>query len=117
MSEIENWRRGITLNTSRTKHWILADRQANDRIEQTMIFSDFHDFDEGRSRQLVCTLNPQHPEYETNVQLIAAAPKLLAACKEAYKTFCACSFNRGDVAWVGAKRLAAVIAEAEKEIQ
>ena len=79
MSETRNWRRGITLNTSRTKFWTPKDRHDNDRLEQTMIFSNFHDSDEGRSRQLVCTLNPQHPEYETNAQLIAAAPKLLDA--------------------------------------
>jgi hypothetical protein len=75
------WLRGITLATRRTLRWPKSQWKGNDAIEQTMIFSSFKMEDEGKSRQLVATLNPLHPDYEANARLIAAAPELLKAAK------------------------------------
>lgn len=71
------WKRGTTLITNRTKKWSKEQIEANNNIEETLIFSSFNFHNQGISRQLVCELNPSHPKFENNRALIEAAPDLL----------------------------------------
>ena len=52
-----------------------------------MIFAGFSQSDEGRRRQLICTVARENLDYEANAQLIASAPELLEACKKALRDF------------------------------
>lgn len=74
---IMNWSRGKTLLTNRTRHWTDEEIKRNDIVEKSMIFSNFITSDGGRSRQLVCTANTMHPDYEKNANIIANAPAML----------------------------------------
>ena len=76
-----HWRRGYLIPTRQVEPWPEDAKQRVNAKERTQVFSDFHESDEGRNRRLIATLNPEHPDYETNAHLIAAAPKLLEACK------------------------------------
>jgi len=66
-------------------------REEKDRAkleEEAMIFSDFDFQDEGRSRQLVCSINQNHKYFEINRALIEYAPLMLEqlkACKKVYE--------------------------------
>ena len=80
------WRRGITLMTNITKHWRKEDIEKNNIIEQTMIFESFKNIDDGRGRQLVCTLERFNSNYEKNAKLIEAAPEMYNIIKEIYNT-------------------------------
>ena len=68
--EYKRLSRGMTLLTSTTKRWSKEERQRNDETESRMIFTDFRFSDEGKSRQLVCTINVNHPDYREYRKLI-----------------------------------------------
>jgi len=79
------WKRGKTLLTQQTASWTREQRKANDGIEESMIFSNFSQQDQGKSRQLICTVARENYDYEANAQLIASAPELLEAYKDLVK--------------------------------
>ncbi len=74
-----NLREGETLVTPTTKSWTSEQIEANDKIEELIIFTDFSDKDEGRSRNRLCVLNEHHPNLRDYKKLILAAPDLLRA--------------------------------------
>jgi hypothetical protein len=78
---MKNWSRGITLMTQQTKRWPPEMIKENDRLEQARVFSDFSSRDGGRSREVVCTINEFHKDYEQNALLIENAPELLESLK------------------------------------
>lgn len=78
---VVSWCRGITLNTPQTKTWSKEQLAANDEIERSMVFANFTATDKGRSRLLVATVAQENADYESNANLIAAAPDLLRACE------------------------------------
>ena len=49
--------RGFTLVTRATKRWSREEFEENDKRERRTIFFDFSMFDEGRSREHVCTFH------------------------------------------------------------
>lgn len=69
------WIEGVTLKTATTQKWSKEEIDANNVQESQLIFSHFSGIDGGRSRQLVCTLHPIHPDYEDNKKLILNAPQ------------------------------------------
>lgn len=79
-----NWKRGKTLMIPTTNRWTVKETEKNDIVEETMIFSNFHGFDSGRNRRLVCTVNKDHEDYEKNAKLIESAPELYSTLKEIY---------------------------------
>lgn len=76
-----NWRRGKTLMTPTTIGWTEEEIKRNNLIEETMVFSNFYGFDNGKSRRLVCTVNKDHVDYEKNIKLIESAPELYSIIK------------------------------------
>lgn len=74
-----NLRQGETLITTTTKRWTYEQIEANDKIEQLIIYTDFSDKDEGRSRNRLCVLNEYHPNLGDYKKLLLAAPDLLRA--------------------------------------
>lgn len=72
-----NWKRGITLRTTRNRDWSEDEIEKNDIYEGRNIFSDFYLEDQGIIRELVCSLNHYHPDFEKNRILIESAPDLL----------------------------------------
>lgn len=85
--------RGKTAITRITERWSKEELERNDKIEATLIHT-------GRmeARQLVCTMNPMHPEYEQYAKLIIAATDLLEALQEVVKIS-----DRNHIAWDKAK--------------
>lgn len=81
------WRRGLTLCTPLTRDWTQQKIYYNNLKEQQIVFSDFMDEDQGRSRQKVCTLNIDHQKYERNARMIENAPEMLRALKDSYVQF------------------------------
>lgn len=79
---ITNWKRGYTMMTTTVRSWSADKVAKNDKVEAAMIFSNFTAVDAGTSRQLVCALNANHPDYEQNAKLIASAPLLYEALQE-----------------------------------
>lgn len=49
------WRQGTTLLTPITRRWSQYERDKNEAIENKIVFANFHDEDEGRSRIHICT--------------------------------------------------------------
>lgn len=47
------WSVGRTLNTKQTRGWTAEEIAANDRVESTMVFSNFTASDQGRSRNKI----------------------------------------------------------------
>jgi len=80
-----NWKRGKTLMTPTTIGWTEEEIKRNNLIEETMVFSNFYGFDNGKSRRLVCTVNKDHEDYEKNIKLIESAPELYSIVNEIYK--------------------------------
>jgi hypothetical protein len=74
-----NLREGETLITPTTKSWTSEQIEANDKIEELIIFTDFTDKDQGRNRNRLCVLNEHHPNLKDYKKLILAAPDLLRA--------------------------------------
>lgn len=70
------WKTGRTLITNQTRKWSDEQFLINDTLEGRYIFSNFQDSDEGRSRQVICEMNHNHPDFEKNRTLIEAAPDL-----------------------------------------
>ena len=68
------WRQGKVLITNITKRWDKNQRYKADSQERLMVFSNFLDSDEGRSRMKVAVCD--NPE---DARLIASAPMLLEA--------------------------------------
>lgn len=71
------WRRGTLLITATTRPWPSSMKEIMRHEEGLQIFSNFDTLDQGRSRQRVCVLNEDHPEFEFNRRLIENAPELL----------------------------------------
>jgi hypothetical protein len=69
------WSQGRTLGTPQTRKWTSKQWADNDARERTMVFANFREDDQGRSRQLVADCCST----EADARLIAAAPDLLAA--------------------------------------
>lgn len=83
---MKEFKRGITILTKAIKNnWTSQEIKDNDGIEQSMIFTDFSFQDEGRSRKLVCSINPSHPDYEFNAELIEKSPQLLQFLKDIFE--------------------------------
>jgi hypothetical protein len=78
---MKNWQRGRTLITSQTKQWSSEQIHMNDIVEKSMIFSDFSLSDLGRGRQLVCTMNMNHDDYEENVKRIINSSRVITNIK------------------------------------
>jgi hypothetical protein len=74
-----NLREGVTLITPTTKSWTYEQIETNDKIEELIIYTDFSDKDQGRSRKRLCSLNGHHPNLKDYKKLILAAPDLLRA--------------------------------------
>lgn len=74
-----NLREGTTLITPTTKSWTPEQIEANEKIEELIIFTDFSEKDQGRSRNRLCVLNEHHPNLMDYKKLILAAPDLLRA--------------------------------------
>jgi hypothetical protein len=72
------WRQGVTSLTPQTSRWTPAEIKANDEFEKRMVFSD--SVGEGEGTRLVATCRRQ-----SDAQLVAAAPDLLALLIEACK--------------------------------
>jgi len=77
MNKLIRWERGLVLKTNVTREW--TDEKLNDeqRYESEIIYSNFHQIDEGRTRELVCILNTSHPNFEGNRILIEKVPEML----------------------------------------
>ncbi len=93
-------RRGTTILTPTTKRWSKEEMERNEETESRMIFTDFSFEDTGRSRQLVCTMNVNHPDYREYRKLIEHSPRLLKVLKD----IVAISDRKHD-AWDEAKEL------------
>lgn len=52
------WQPGFTLLTQETRRWSKEQFDRNDAEERLRIFSNFRAEDQGRSRQLICTIQP-----------------------------------------------------------
>lgn len=75
------WQRGITLITRETERWSKEEIARNDEEERLRIFTGFRADDQGRSRQLICTVHPgEHAE--ANAALITVAPELYLILKK-----------------------------------
>ena len=74
-----NLRLGETLITPTTKSWTAEQIEANDKLEELIIFTDFSDKDQGKTRNRLCVLNEHHPQLKDYKKLILAAPDLLRA--------------------------------------
>ena len=72
------WSQGRTLETPQTRRWTEEQIESNDREERRRVFANFSAQDQGRGRHLVATC-----ETEPDAALIAAAPDLLFAAKQA----------------------------------
>lgn len=70
------WRRGMLLRTRITEKYNPTQWDQAEVEESRQIFSNFSAMDEGKSRERVCTVNPGHPDYEANRNLIEKAPML-----------------------------------------
>ena len=77
--------RGRTLMTNRTRKWTTEQIEANDKIEKSMLFTEFNLLDSGRGREVVCTMNTQHPMYEEYINLFEFAPTMLYLLQSVYK--------------------------------
>ena len=71
--------RGEFIDQLQFKNWTKEQKENADNVEKTFVFTDFKLSDKGRSRDLVCVLNANHPSYEANAKIIASAPDLLEA--------------------------------------
>ena len=71
------WTRGTTLLTEQTRRWSKEQLEANESREQSLIFAHFSAADQGRSREVIAEVRRDHPDYDANARLIAAAPLLL----------------------------------------
>lgn len=80
-------RRGTTIITPTTKKWSKEEMERNEETESRMIFTDFSFEDTGKSRQLVCTMNVNHPDYREYRKLIEYAPSLLNELKAMVNLF------------------------------
>jgi len=67
--------------THQTKRWPTASKIEGQKKESERVYSNFSSTDQGRARQLVCHVNPDHPKYEENMKLIRQAPLV----KDAYE--------------------------------
>lgn len=76
------WSRGVTLCTAITRNWSEEDIKRNNIWESERIFSNFNIVDEGRGRQLVCTLDRQHLYFEFNRLLIERMLDIYDICKQ-----------------------------------
>jgi len=77
--------RGRTLMTNLTRKWTAEQIEANDKIEKSMLFTEFNLLDSGKSREVVCTMNVHHPMYEEYVNLFEFAPTMLYLLQSVYK--------------------------------
>lgn len=75
------WDRGVTLRTKETANWSKDQIDANDTLERKMVFSGFTSSDCGEGRVLVAKC-----ETEEDACLVAAAPDLLSAAQEIFRT-------------------------------
>lgn len=75
------WRKGETLDTDQTRRWSQAERDMNDEREATQVFAYFTEEDQGRSRQLICSMNVGLPNWEANRDLVAGAPVMATLIK------------------------------------
>jgi len=73
--------KGTTVLTKDTIKWSKDQIDKNDKVEGKMIFTDFSFSDQGRSRELVCTMNENHPNFKEYRKLILYAPQLYSALK------------------------------------
>ena len=70
------WSRGRLLLTRDTKKWPKEKQDAADANEKLCVYTNFSSTDQGRARQQVCWVNPDHPDYEENMRLIVMAPQI-----------------------------------------
>ncbi len=66
------WRQGFVLFTNGTKRWSDEQMKENNEHEGRIVFSNFTEADQGRSRKRVCVC-----ETKEDAALIAAAPNML----------------------------------------
>lgn len=69
------------------KKWSKEEMERNEETESRMILTDFSFEDTGKSRQLVCTMNVNHPDYREYRKLIEHAPSLLNELKAMVNLF------------------------------
>ncbi len=91
------WKRGRTLITAQTKRWSKEEMEENNKIEKSIVFSDFTSYDEGRSRKKVCLMNELHPDYESNAKLIEATPRLLSFVESFIREFETDYLHEGEI--------------------
>ncbi len=68
---MKNLSRGTLLKTRVTEKWTKEEIACGEEIERALIFTEFHRSDRGSSRQVVCQMNRNHPDYELYARLIA----------------------------------------------
>ena len=67
------WSRGRLLMTREVKK-LSKDRQAQlSNKERCSVYTNFSSSDQGRARKQVCWVNPDHPDFEENMDLISHA--------------------------------------------
>ena len=67
------YRRGELLLTRTTERWSPEAREVTDREERTCIYANFHNGDEGRSRQRILTMNTAIPDWIETRDFIVTA--------------------------------------------
>jgi len=92
---------GRTLLTPDTRKWSKQDWEANERVENHLVFANFRVDDQGRSRVCIATCTRDIlPDNQSlaNTILIAAAPDMLAALKAVQHVECIADIDQANKA-------------------